>query len=174
MMPADADNTSIPDDEQWRRWAERFRDGDPISVQAFWNQYGPLLHRIAEKHLAQGLRRRVGPEDVVQSACRTYFRRVQGGLLQLTDADNLWRLLCAITLTKVREQARFHGRRKRGLSQEVHIEPVSGDGSASAWHPPAPGPSPAQEVEFAEEFDRLLRTLHEEERQIVDLKLQDC
>jgi len=57
-----------------------------------------------------------GPEDLVQSACRTFLRRAQIGQFRLADSEELWRLLCAITLTKVREQTRFHMRQKRGLA----------------------------------------------------------
>lgn len=159
------------DEASWNQWMARFRDGDPETVRAFWEQYGPMLHKVAAKHLADQLRRRIGPEDIVQSACRTFLRRAQGGQFQMDDAESLWRLLCAITLTKVREQARFHGRKKRGMNQEVHANP---DESSAGFQPVAPGPSPEEQVEFAEQFEALLGGLDEEERQIVDLKLQEC
>jgi hypothetical protein len=63
------------DDERWQRWVKGFREGDPLVWQEFWEQYGPMLHQIAAKHMTDRLARRVGPEDVVQSACRTFFRR---------------------------------------------------------------------------------------------------
>src|SRR5207253_4315479 len=109
-------------------------------------QYGALLHRLADKHLPRGLRRRGGAEDVVQSACRTFLRRAQGGEFQLGDSEDLWRLLCAITLTKVREQARFHLRKKRGLDQEVG--PGPNDSASSFLQPVASGPSPLEAAEF--------------------------
>ena len=78
--------------------------------------------------------------------------------------------MCAITLTKVREQTRFHMRQKRGLAQEVH---AAQDSASSAIPVAAPGPTPAQAAEFADQLERLLAGLDEEERKIVDLKLQD-
>src|SRR5688572_16473353 len=111
----------MQDEQRWQKWILGFHNGDPEVLREFWDQYGPMLHQIASKHLADRLKRRVGPEDIVQSACRTFLRRVQGGQLQLDDSESLWRLLCAITLTKVREQARFHSRKKRGMDQEVPI-----------------------------------------------------
>src|SRR5688500_13700883 len=121
----------MTDDEHWQSWVARFRAGDSLVLGEFWKEYGPMLHQIAAKQLGERLKRRIGPEDVVQSACRTFFRRVQGGQLQLEDSESLWRLLCAITLTKIREQARFHGRQKRGMNQEVHAAPSAGDSNAS-------------------------------------------
>jgi RNA polymerase sigma factor (sigma-70 family) len=161
------------DDEQWGQWLQGFRKGDPDIVRAFWEQYGPMLHKLAAKHLADQLRRRVGPEDIVQSACRTFLRRAQGGEFQMDDSESLWRLLCAITLTKIREQARFHGRKKRGLDQEVPMTPAA-DQSGVGFQPVAAGPSPDEQAEFAEQFQMLLESLEEEERQIIDLKLQEC
>ena len=160
-------------DDRWDRLIRGLRDGDRAAAHDFWEQYGPLLHAVAEKNLAGGLRRRVGPEDVVQSACRTFLRRAQQGEFQLADSDGLWRLLCAITLTKIREQTRYHLRQKRGLDQEVHAAPTEA-GDQTDWGLRAPGPTPAEAAEFADQFQQLLATLDEEERRIVELKLQDC
>lgn len=163
----------MSDDPKWSQFVQGFLAGDPLTERQFWDQYGPLLQRIAEKHMADRLRRRVDPEDVVQSACRTFFRRAQGGLLTLTDSESLWRLLCAITLTKIRQQARFHQRKKRGMDQEVHAAPGSED-SASDFDLAFRGPGPEEEAAFADHFENLMASLDEEERKIVELKLQNC
>jgi hypothetical protein len=43
--------------------------------------------------------------------------------------ESLWRLLTAITLTRVREQIRFHRRQKRSIDQEVPLAaPATEDG----------------------------------------------
>jgi RNA polymerase sigma-70 factor (ECF subfamily) len=164
----------MTDEQRWQRQIEGFRQGDPEVIQEFWQHYGPMLQRVAQAQLAQPLRRRIDPEDIVQSACRTFFRRVQGGELQLTDSESLWRLLCAITLNKAREQARFHSQQKRGMSREVHAAEADGDSGRDDFGLAAPGPTPEEAAAFADEFERLLRSLDEEERQIVDLKLQEC
>ena len=106
----------------------------------------------------------------MQSVCRTFFRRARGEF-QLDNSDDLWRLLCAITLTKVREKTRFHMRQKRGLQNEVALEP--GTDSAQSLGPAAAGPGPAAEAEFADLLESVLASLDAEERQIVDLRLQD-
>src|SRR5215211_5940267 len=117
-------------DDRMSRLIGGLRGGDHQVLQEFWDQYGPQLHRLAEKNLPAGLRRRVGPEDVVQSACRTFLRRAREGEFRLDDSAALWRLLCAITLTKVREQTRFHLRQKRGLDQEA--QPAGGPDDSTA------------------------------------------
>jgi RNA polymerase sigma factor (sigma-70 family) len=162
------------DVEQWQRLIDGLRTGDPLAAAEFCSRYGDRLERLAGKHLPEGLRRRVGPEDVAQSACRTFLRRAQGGEFQLPDSERLWRLLCAITLTKVREQARFHLRRKRGLDQEVGLDAVVPDAGGPGQGPADPAPTPAEAAEFADQFARLMATLDEEERQVIELKLRDC
>ena len=159
-------------EEYWERMIQGLRGGDRQVVCEFCERYGASLERLAAKHLPAGLRRRVGPEDVVQSVCRTFLRCTQGGEFQLADCEDLWRLLCAITLTKVREQARFHLRQKRGLDQEART--AAPDSMASALHPAAPGPTPAEAAEFADQFQQIISALGDEERQVVDLRLQEC
>ena len=160
------------DEDRWPRLIRGLREGDRQVVREFCEQYGTLLHELADKHLAGPLRRRVGPEDVAQSACRTFLRRAQAGEFRLEDSESLWRLLCAITLTKVREQARFHQRRKRGLDRERPLAPDGSPGDAAPFEPAAPGPTPAEAAEFADQFQQVMASLDEEERRLVDLKLQ--
>lgn len=148
-----------------------FRAGDAEATRRFWERYAPLLERVAARQMADRLRLRVGPEDVAQSACRTFIRRAKEGLLvPPDDADGLWRLLCAITVTKVREQARFHLRQKRSLDREVA---VGGDDDPGAPPPAATGPGPDEAAAFADEFEKLMADLDDEERQVVDLRLQE-
>lgn len=157
--------------DRWQELIDGLRTGDGEAGRAFWNQYGPALERIAGDYLAGAVRRRVGPEDVVQSVCRTFLRRAREGEFRLEDAEDLWRLLCAITLTKVREQVRYQQRKKRSTAQEQDI--AADDDARGVAEPAAPGPTPAEAAEFADLFEQLLASLDEEERQIVDLKLQE-
>jgi len=65
------------------------RSGEQEAIVTFWNRYGPMLERLADRNLAQGMRRRFGPEDIVQSACRTFFRRAQAGEFEIPSEDSL-------------------------------------------------------------------------------------
>jgi RNA polymerase sigma factor (sigma-70 family) len=166
---------SMPErEDHWEQLIVGLRAGEPEATRLFCQQYGPLLEDLADKNLPPGLRRRVGTDDVAQSACRTFLRRVNLGQFHLEDSTSLWRLLCAITLTKVREQTRFHMAQRRGLQQE---QALAADGSSSSegdFGLAARGPTPAEAAEFADQFQRLISTLDEEEQQVLDLKLQDC
>ena len=172
-------DTSGKDDDDWRRTVNGLRAGDPAAAGEFWQRYGPLMHAVADQHLSPGMRRRVEPDDVVQSVCRTFFRRAKAGEFQLPDSQALWRLLCAITITKVREQSRFHGRAKRGLKREVSMDASAGadgdsDAGAGPFTPADDAPSPADAAAFADQFRLVIESLGDEERQLVCLKLDDC
>ena len=150
----------------WDTLVAGLRAGEPTAVRAFWKQYGPLLHDVADRRLAAALRQRVGAEDVVQSVCRTFLRRVKGGELVLEDAERLWHLLCAIAVAKTREQARYHGREKRNVHRGVGLEPSEVGELADAT------PSP-ESAAIASEIQAEIDALDEDERQIVLLKIQD-
>jgi RNA polymerase sigma-70 factor (ECF subfamily) len=167
----------MPDEpDHWQHLIEGLRAGENMAVREFCDRYGGIMRAIADKHLSPKVKRRVEADDVVQSVFRTFFRRAKVGQFQLPDSDSLWRLLCAITLTKVREQVRFQGRAKRGLGREVSIDPQdSSDGSGFGLSQLGygPGPTPADAAEFADQFRLLIESLGEEEKQLVALKLDD-
>ncbi len=151
---------------------EGLRSGEQEALTAFWNHYGPMLERLADRNLARGLRRRFGPEDVAQSACRTFLRRAQAGEFEIDSSDGLWRLLCAITLTKLRQQARFHGRKKRDLRQEKHLDSINLQGRPKIPQVAAEASVPEEAVEFADQMQALIDSLEDKEREILELKLQ--
>lgn len=161
--------------DDWDAMVAGLRTGDEAAVRQFCRQYGEALERLAERNLARRVLRRVGPDDVAQSACRTFLRRARIGEFELGDTKSLWGILCAITLTKVREQMRFHLRGKRGLDREVHPSADDSLGGQSAFfNRPSDEATPADAAEFADQFTRLIESLDEEQRQLVDLKLQQC
>jgi RNA polymerase sigma-70 factor, ECF subfamily len=150
--------------DRWQHYIDGLRRGAPDIVRAFWGEYGPALERLARSRLAPQVQRRVGPDDVVQSAVRTFLRRAGGdNPFQLDDTEALWNLLCAITLTKVREKVRFHRRLRRGVDREVGLG-ASDDSFAPAAGVADRGPAPEEAVEFADQFDHLLESLDPEER----------
>src|SRR5262245_55085008 len=152
-------------------WLTALVDGEEAAVAEFWREYGDRLSRLADRHLSPQLQRRVGSDDVIQSVCRTFFRRAREGQFNLPDAEALWRLLCVITLTKCRLLARFHGRERRGLDREQPLAAPAGQ--AAPPEPAADAAPPDQAAELADELSRLLSGLDAEGQQLVELKLQE-
>lgn len=154
------------------RWIRELLAGDEEVVQEFWEAYAPALERIAKSRMNPALQQRLGPEDVLQSVCRTFIRRGRKGEYQLGNSEDLWRLLCAITLTKVRQHARFHLRKRRGMDRESSLENECDDGIGLPDRAAARGPTPAEAAEFADQVDHLFAGLDEEEKQLVQLRLE--
>lgn len=159
-------------DSEWHTSIRGLQAGEPDVLQRFYARFGPMLRAIAEKRVAPQLRRRFDADDVVQSTFRTFFRRAQGGDFLFEDNQRLWSLLCAITLTKLREKARYHQRLSRAAGREQPVGSHGPDGAGTEWLRAA-GPAPDAALEFAEEFEHILSALDEPERRLIDLKLQD-
>lgn len=155
----------------WDRLIQGLRDGEPQACTDFWNQFGGRLQAVAQNQISDRLRRRVGSDDVVQSACRTFFRRISAGQFDLPDADALWRLMCAITLTKARRAARNHSRQKRGMDAEQYLDAGTESGGG-AGQLSGGQPTPLDAVMFSDQLDHLLGGLSPQECEILDLKLQ--
>lgn len=159
-------------EEKWDRLIHGLREGDQSACTDFWNDYGMQLQAVAQKQLSDRLQRRVGSDDVVQSACRTFFRRVSDGQFDLPDADSLWRLMCAITLTKARRAARDHSRQKRGLNSEQYLDAAPAGETGRKFELAGNEHTPFDAVEFSDQMDQLLASLSPQECQVLDLKLQ--
>jgi RNA polymerase sigma factor (sigma-70 family) len=167
-----ARNRSMNDDE-WEALLKGLRQGDPVACSLFWQKYGPLLELVARKQLSARVQRRVGPDDVVQSACRTFFRRVSEGQFELSDSEALWRLMCSITLTKARRAARNQNRHKRSQNREQGLEAPDSSGEVRKIEIECNEPSPIEAVEVADQLEHLLAGLGADECQVLDLKMQD-
>src|SRR5262249_27188061 len=66
------------------------------------------------RHLAG----RLDPEDVVQSAFRTFFRRSARGEFRIGSSGQLWRLLVKITVLKTWAKNRYHSAGRRDVRAE--------------------------------------------------------
>lgn len=164
-------STEHPD---WEAIISGLRDGDPEVCGKFWQEHGTALEAIAGQHLSKKLQRRVGPDDIVQSVFRTFFRRMAIGQFQVADADALWRLMCAITLTKTRRKLRDHLRQKRGLNRETYMsEAETGSDEPRADWIASPEADPTLAVEMADQLSALIAQLGEEECLVLQSKLND-
>lgn len=161
------------ENEDWDQMINGLRQGDQQACSDFWNSFGPMLEGVAQKQLSDRLQRRVGPDDVVQSACRTFFRRVSAGQFDLPDSDSLWRLMCAITLTKARRAARDHSRQKRGMNSEQYLDASPTDSVGKKAELPGSSETPLDAAVFSDQMNVLLGSLSADECQVLDLKLQN-
>jgi RNA polymerase sigma factor (sigma-70 family) len=159
----------VGEEREWQSWVQHLVEGDERVAQEFWEQYGHRLGGLAAQLLNARYFRREEPEDVVQSVCRTFVRRAQQGQFELATRDSLWRLLCAITVAKTRQKVRFHEREKRASGRECPLPSGPDGGERLAGDEQ----TPSELVAFADQLQGLLSELDEEQRRVVELRLQD-
>jgi RNA polymerase sigma-70 factor (ECF subfamily) len=144
----------------------RWREGDQQAAHELYQLFATRLVALARKYLSAKVAARFDAEDVVQSACRSFFARARDGQFVIHQTDELWRLLVSITLHKLRRRVKHHQADKRNVDREVRKtfgipmelladEPVPEDGMA-----------------LADLIETVLRSLGPLEQQVFELRLQ--
>jgi RNA polymerase sigma-70 factor (ECF subfamily) len=155
----------MADDAAFDDLMGRLRRGDPDAAADVFHRYAARLVALARARLAGRLRQKVDPEDVLQSAYRSFFRRHAGGEFDVADWDSLWGLLTVITVRKCGKWADWFRAGKRALGAEA-------PGDAAARQAPAREPTPPEAAMLSEAVERLLAGVEGRERAVVELALQ--
>lgn len=145
----------------------RWRDGDEQAADELFHRYAHRLVALAHTRLSAKIARRSNAEDVVQSVYRSFFVNARAGRYSLERSGDLWRLLVAITLHKLRGQVERHTAEKRS----IHQEQTAGDFGLPAAVL-AEEPSPAEAAALADEIEEVMNRLEPLQRQILELRLQ--
>jgi RNA polymerase sigma factor (sigma-70 family) len=149
----------------------RWRDGDQQAADELFRRYADQLVALAHTRLSAKMALRTSAEDVVQSAYRSFFVHARAGRYSLERSGDLWRLLVAITLHKLRGQVEHHTAGKRS----VHLESTSA--TDDGWFGLAPQllaqqPSPEEAAALADEVEEVMNHLDPLHRRILELRLQ--
>ena len=150
----------------------RWRDGDESAATQLFDRYVGRLVGLARTRLSEQMRRRVEPEDIVQSAYRSFFRKAGDEAYTLEKPGDLWKLMAAITVSKVRGQVEFHTAQKR----RVYAEESLGDSGSTYRVSPlavAEDPTPADAAQVVEELQNVMERLEPLQRRILELALQN-
>jgi RNA polymerase sigma-70 factor (ECF subfamily) len=157
--------TSVGD----RTLLQLFRQGSEEAARELYERYVDRLIPLARQRLSDRLARRVDAQDVVQSVFRTFFNRVRNDRFTVEGPDDVYKLLCGITLRKALRQVAYHTAAKR----DIHRERAAGTGRmAEADQKVDPTPSPLAVNAFVEQLENFLEQLRPEQRQILELRLQ--
>jgi RNA polymerase sigma-70 factor (ECF subfamily) len=149
----------------------RLRAGDEAAAREIFHRFVNKLIRLARGQFNAALRRKVDPEDVVQSAYKSFFLRYGAGKLEVQDWGNLWGLLTVITLRKCLDRVEYHRAERRDVQREASAQPGAA-GAEPWWEAVAREPTPAEAAVLAEAVEQLLRGLDEDERPILEMSLQ--
>jgi RNA polymerase sigma factor (sigma-70 family) len=146
------------------------RDGEEGAAREVFGRYTRQLVALARRRLDERLAAKVDPEDVVQSAYKSFFVRQRAGQLDVGNWKSLWGLLTLITLRKVADRAAHFKASKRNTARE---QPTPIGEQLPAWQV-ALGrePGPDEAALLTETVEWLVRELDDDERPILELSLQ--
>src|SRR3954469_24505435 len=85
-----------------------FKAGSESAARELFDKYCERLMRLARRRIGQRMTSRVDPEDVIQSAFRTFFVRVRNDEFKFEGENDLFKLLVRLTVHKTLRQVAFH------------------------------------------------------------------
>jgi len=161
-VSANAD--SFPD------WMTRLQARDGDAAREVFDRFTGQLVALARRQFGARLQHKVDPEDVVQSAYKSFFHRIDEGKLEVGTWNGLWGLLTLITLRKCADRVAYHRAQRRDAAREVAAPP---DAEAGAPWLEAIGrePLPSEAAVLNETVEQLLQTLDDDERPVLELSL---
>jgi RNA polymerase sigma-70 factor (ECF subfamily) len=156
--------------DSFAEFLARLHNRDDTAAQELFGRFTHQLIALTRRHLDAGLRHKVDPEDVVQSAYKSFFFRYGEGNLKLVSWNSLWGLLTLITMRKCAERITYHRAKCRAAAREV--SPASAEGTAAWLEPIGREPTPLEAAVLSETVDQLFASLDEDERPVLEMSLQ--
>jgi RNA polymerase sigma factor (sigma-70 family) len=157
------------------RWIVNLKAGDAEAAQRLWAGYFQRLVNLAQSHLGSVAHGAADEEDVAQSVFKSLcLGAARGKFAYLTDRNNLWALLVAMTANKAYELLRRENALKRGGGRVLDEAALAGrmEAIASIEEFTRQEPTPDFALEMAETCHELLSRLTDAERCTAELKLQ--
>jgi RNA polymerase sigma-70 factor (ECF subfamily) len=161
----------MADDESFSRLMTRLRSGEDSAAREVFQRFAGRLIALTRGRFNRLLARKVDPEDVVQSAFKSFFVRHQAGKLDVGDSEGLWNLLTLITLRKCADRAEYHLAERRDAAREATGRD-GGDAIDKCLRALDRQPRPEEAVMLAETVEHLFLGLSDHERPILELSLQ--
>jgi DNA-directed RNA polymerase specialized sigma24 family protein len=153
-------------------WLSKLRQGHPEAAQRIWDRYFARLVILARQKLRGRQFGIADEEDVAVSALDSFCRNARKGRFpRLADSDGLWRLLVVITARKALQLLRDEGRSKRDPRRSGD-SPDPTDDSTLIEEFVGNEPTPEFAAQVAEEYERLLNFLDDDQRAIAVAKLE--
>ena len=149
---------------------ERLRAGDQAAARELFQRFVRRLIRLTQCQLDVVMRHKVDPEDVVQSAYKSFFQRYVEGKFEIGGWDSLWGLLTVITVRKCAQRVAYYRAEGRDVAREVSAPPTE---AGASWREPlGRDPTPLEAAELTETVERLFAAMSEEDRPVLELSLQ--
>ena len=155
---------------------KQLEQGDADAAEKLFRRYFADLVALARRRLQDSPRQVADEDDVAARAFESFARRAQEGKFpDLNDRNSLWKLLVTIADCKANNLTRDELAAKRGGGR-VYGESVLAQGDHSvalAECAVSSEPTPAMAAEVAEQYERLLSQLDDDElRRIAQLRCE--
>lgn len=151
---------------------DRLKAGDGPAAREVFERFATRLMGLARKSLDGRLLQKVDPEDVVQSAYKSFFVGQREGAWEFGGWDGLWGMLTLITLRKCAQRAEYYRAEKRDVRRELPPATDSVGGTVDAFALDRE-PMPEEAALLVETVESLFRTVADaDERAILELSLQ--
>lgn len=140
-------------------WIELVKAGDSIAANRIWHHYFDRLVRSVRARLYGQNRGVSDEEDIVLSVFDSFYHAANKGRFpDLSDRDDLWRLLLRMSARKVVDKRRHDQRQRRGGNVKVHSLNQTGDDD-SVIEAIGDEPSPEMVLMIQESVERLFSHL---------------
>jgi DNA-directed RNA polymerase specialized sigma24 family protein len=141
--------------ESISQWLVELKAGNLDAAQQLWDRYFPRLVELARLRLIGAPRRAADEEDVALSAFDSFLQGVaRKRFPQLSDRNELWRILVTLTARKAVDLIQHETRLKRGGD--------NGAARGTDWEAVlSREPTPAFAAQLSEEVERRLVQLDE-------------
>lgn len=151
---------------------DQLKAGEDGAARVVFERFATRLVGLARKSLDGRLLQKVDPEDVVQSAYKSFFLGQREGAWEFGGWDGLWGMLTLITLRKCAHRAEYFRAEKRDVRREMvpTADSVGGGVDALALDR---DPQPEEAALLVETVETLFQSLADaDERAILELSLQ--
>ena len=152
----------------------QLNEGENRAANEIFDRYVRRLIRLTRTRISSQMQSRFDPEDVVQSAYRSFFVHAANDEFVLERAGDLWRLLAGITIHKLQHQIARHSAAKRSVGRELN--PLARERSSiiseSSYAMISTEPTPEQSIALTEELQRVLADLPTSIRSVLVARLQ--
>jgi len=145
--------------------AARLKANADLAASELDGQYRARLCQLVEREMDRLFRRKEDPEDVVQSAFRTFYRRNALSEFHIDSSVDLWCLLATITRHKMLKHAEKLRTEKRDPKREEYTESDNLRGK---------DPTPDDAAVATDLMEKVLANLNETYVEVFHLRLQNC
>jgi RNA polymerase sigma-70 factor (ECF subfamily) len=156
--------------DSFAEFLTRLHSQEDDATKELFVRFANRLIALARGHIGAQLKHKVDPEDIVQSAYKSFFCRYGKGNLDVANWTSLWGLLTLITVRKCAERAAYHGAECRDAARERPL--ARAEDTAARLQPFDRAPTPLEAAILTETVAQLLSDLDADERPILELSLQ--